>query len=196
MAPGQGKAPLPLLHDDTREEFKRKIQIVSGDIPVRIVRYFNWRLLNFHQTFASDTDYIFLSDMSLNSIIDDQTLAGTIKHNYRGTIERYVAIDLQHFPSWAPPGTPAYLKQFFTWCSCYGMTVRNTYKFSNIILCRSKVVKASIYYKQIEWPGTKWKKIWAVKIDVICWTTAQGLLLEISNLKLKYFPKRWCLMGH
>ena len=41
MAPGQGKAPLPLLHDDTREEFKRKIQIVSGDIPVRIVRYFN-----------------------------------------------------------------------------------------------------------------------------------------------------------
>ena len=47
----------------------------------------------------------------MHKIKTGQLIAGTIKQNYRGTLERYVASNMYHFVLW-DPGTLTYLKQF------------------------------------------------------------------------------------
>ena len=66
MAPGQGKTPVLILNDDHCEELafpylfptERFGYKVKREVPLSPVKYFNQRLLNFRQSFASDADYI------------------------------------------------------------------------------------------------------------------------------------------
>ena len=133
IAPGQGKTPLSLLNDEFCEELAFPYLLPNGkfgynvkrDIPITPVRYFNQRLLNYHQTFASDPDYIFFArslyeqyllrssiNVAMHKIKPGQLTAGTIKQNYRGTIERFVASDNAFSFMSQVKGTPAYWKQF------------------------------------------------------------------------------------
>ena len=65
VAPGEGKTPISILDDDYIEELAHPHLLPTGkfgykvqrDIPLSPVRYFNARLLNYTQKFASDTDY-------------------------------------------------------------------------------------------------------------------------------------------
>ena len=67
IAPGQGKIPVSVLRDEFCEEQAFPHLLPKGkfgynvprDIPLSPAWYFNQRLLNFDQYFASDADYIF-----------------------------------------------------------------------------------------------------------------------------------------
>ena len=128
IAPGQGKTPISLLHDSTCEKLafpyifpERKLGYsVLWGIPVSTVWYLNKRLLNFHQTFASDSVSIFFARFVFgqdhqhssenHGINAGQLTVGTIKQNYRGTVDRFVAIDnVLSFMS-SVKWTQAYLK--------------------------------------------------------------------------------------
>ena len=87
--------------------------------------YFNRRLLNFNQYFESDADYIFFSRSvyeqhqlrsSINFVFHKTkpgTLAaGTVKSNFKGTIESFVAREIAFSFMTSVKGTPAYWKQF------------------------------------------------------------------------------------
>ena len=77
IAPGQGKTLLSIVRDDYCEELAFPYLLPTGkfgykvkqEVPFSPVSYFNQRLLNFKQTFASDADFIFLVGPLLNSII-------------------------------------------------------------------------------------------------------------------------------
>ena len=69
IAPGQGKTPLSILHDDyceklafpylfPTEKFGYKLK---REVPLSPVKYFNQWLLDFKQTFSSDADFIFFA---------------------------------------------------------------------------------------------------------------------------------------
>ena len=67
VAPGRGKIPISILADEFCEEHTSPYLLAKGkfgyeaprDIPISPARYFNQRLLNFNQHFASDADNIF-----------------------------------------------------------------------------------------------------------------------------------------
>ena len=103
-----------ILNDEFFEEQAFPYHLPKGkfsykaprDIPISSARYFNQRLLNFNQYFASDADYILFARLVheqhhlLSSInfamlkIKPGTLtAGTVKSNFKGTIEKFVAKD-------------------------------------------------------------------------------------------------------
>ena len=133
IAPGQGKTPIPLLNDKYCEELAFPYLLPNGkfgynvtrEVAVSPARYFNQRLLNHNQIFASDPDYIFFArsvyeqyllrssiNFAMHKVKPGQLTAGTIKQNYRGTIDRYVASDNAFSFMSQVKGTPAYWKQF------------------------------------------------------------------------------------
>ena len=114
IAPEQGRKPVSILSDEFCEEQVFPYCLAKGksgykgprDIPISPAQYFNQRLWNFHQYLASGADYIFsarsvyeqhLLRLSINFVmhkIKPGTLtAGTVKSNFKGTIERFVARD-------------------------------------------------------------------------------------------------------
>ena len=79
---------------------------VLRDIPISPGRYFNERLLNFNQHFASDADYIFFArsvyeqyhlrssiNFTMHKTKPGALTAGTVKNNFNGIRERFVASD-------------------------------------------------------------------------------------------------------
>ena len=77
IEPGQGKTPVSVLSDKFCEEQTFPYLLPTGrfgynaprDIPISPARYFNQRLLNCNQWFASDADYIyFLPGLCMSSI--------------------------------------------------------------------------------------------------------------------------------
>ena len=69
IAPGQGKTLLSIVRDDYCEELAFPYLLPTGKFGYKVkrevsfspVKYFNQRLLNFKQTFASDADFIFFA---------------------------------------------------------------------------------------------------------------------------------------
>ena len=130
IAPGQGKKPVSILNDEFCEEqafsyLPRKGKfgyIAPRDIPISPTRYFNQRLLDFNQYFASDADYIFFArsvydqhhfcssiNFAMHKIKPGTLTAGTVKSNC--TIERFVARDNAFSFMSSVKGAPAYWKQ-------------------------------------------------------------------------------------
>ena len=104
IAPGENKAPLPIILDDNCEVLAHPHLFPKGkfgythkrNIPLSPTKYFNQRLLNYSQKFASDSDYIFfaqsvLQHLNLNNSINiamkkvkmDGLTAGTLSKNTR-----------------------------------------------------------------------------------------------------------------
>ena len=117
IAPGQGKTPISVLSDEYREEQAFPYILPTGkfgwnaprEIPISPARYFNQRLLNFNQRFASDADYKFFArsvyeQYHLRSSINFAMLkikpgtltAETVKNNFKGTIVKAQSKEHQH----------------------------------------------------------------------------------------------------
>ena len=86
--------------------------------------YFNQRLLNFNQYFASDADYIFFTrpvdeqhhlhlsvNFAMHEVKPGKLTAGSVK-DFKGTIERFVARDNVFSFMSSVKGTTVYWKQF------------------------------------------------------------------------------------
>ena len=95
------------------------------DIPISPAQYFDQRLLNFNQHFGSDADYIFFArsvyeqyhlrssiKFAFHIIKPGTLIAGTVKSNFKETIERIVAKDNVFSFMNSAKRTPAYWKQF------------------------------------------------------------------------------------
>ena len=95
------------------------------DILISLARYFNQRLLNFNQYFPSDADYIFFVrsvfeqhhlrlsiNYTMHKIKAGTLTTGTIKNNFKGIIERFVASDNAFSLMSSVKRTSAYWKQF------------------------------------------------------------------------------------
>ena len=98
---------------------------VPRDIPVSLASFFNRRLLNFNQYFASDADYILFVryvykqhhlrssiKFAMHKIIPGTFTAGTVKGNFNETIERSVARGNTFSFMSSVKGTPAYWTVF------------------------------------------------------------------------------------
>ena len=130
---GQGKSPVSSSGDRFCEEqtfpyLLLKVKFgysVPRDIPISPTRHFNQRLLYFNQHFASDADYIFFArsvheqhhlrssiNFAMNKTKPDTLTAGTVKNNFKRTIERFVASDNGFSFMSSVKETPAYWKQF------------------------------------------------------------------------------------
>ena len=83
IAPGEGVQPMSILLDEKCEELAHPYLFPTGrfgyrverDVKLSPVKYFNQRLLNYKQKFASDSDYIFYAlsvmlQLNLNSQIN------------------------------------------------------------------------------------------------------------------------------
>ena len=83
IAPGEGTKPMSILMDEKCEELAHLSLFSTGkfgykvkrDITLNSVKYFNQRLVNYKQKFASNSDYIFFAlsvmlQLNLNSQIN------------------------------------------------------------------------------------------------------------------------------
>ena len=133
VAPGQGKTPVPIVNDEFCEELAFPHLFPSGkfgykverDIPLSCVKYFNQRLLNFKQNFASDADYIFFArsvveqhhlyssiNIAMQKLNSCSVTAGCIRQNFKESVRKFVASNNAFSFMSSVKGTPAYWKQF------------------------------------------------------------------------------------
>ena len=134
IAPGQAKKSVSVLKDQFCEERAFPYLLLKDkfgykalwDIPISPARYFNQRLLNFNQYFASDADYIFfarsvyepfvpfafINKLCYAQIKPGTLTAGTVKSSFKGTKETFVARDSSFSFMNSVKGTLAYWKQF------------------------------------------------------------------------------------
>ena len=96
-------------------------------LPVSPAQYFNQRLLNFNQYFPSDAGYLFFArsvyeqhhhvyssiNLAIYNIKPGILTAGTVKSNFKGTIERFLGRDNAISFMSSVKGTPIYWKQFY-----------------------------------------------------------------------------------
>ena len=118
ISPGQGKKTVSILSDEFSEEQTFPHLLSKGkfgynsprNIPISPAQYFNQRLLNFNQCFASDADYIFFSrsvyeqhhlcssiNFAMHKIKPVTLTAEIVKNKFKGTIERLQVIMHFHF---------------------------------------------------------------------------------------------------
>ncbi|XP_066934413.1 uncharacterized protein [Clytia hemisphaerica] len=128
LAPGEGQIPNSLTQDEFCEELAHPHLFPTGkfgynverDIKLSPTKYFNQRLLNYTQKFASDSDYIFfahktLLQLNLRSkiniamrISNSNLTAGLLANNFNDTIQNCVASDNAYKFMSTIKGTPAY----------------------------------------------------------------------------------------
>ena len=121
IAPGESKQPMSILNDQYCEE----LPYPYFSLLVSPVKYFNQRLLNYKQNFASDADYTFFAlsvtqQLNLNSQINiamkkvssSSLTSGMLSNNFSETFKSFIAKD-EGFNFMNPiKGTPAYWKRF------------------------------------------------------------------------------------
>ena len=133
IAPGEGKKPMSILTDKHCEELAYPYLFPTGKFGYKVKRvvalsatkYFNQRLLNYQQTFASDADYIFFApfvtqQLNLNSRINiamkkvstNQLTAGMLSANFKDTVKSFIAKDEGYSFMNTVKGTPAYWQRF------------------------------------------------------------------------------------
>ena len=133
IAPGQGQQPLSLVNDKNCEALAHPSLLPTGkfgystdrEIKLSPVKYFNQRLLNYTQMFASDSDYIFyahsvLQQLNLQSRINiamkkvggNQLNAGMLSLNFKEKVKEFISNDQGYSFMNTIKGTPAYWKRF------------------------------------------------------------------------------------
>ena len=133
IAPGEGKQPTSMLNDKfceelafpylfPRDKFGYKFQ---RDIKLSPSKYFNQRLLNYTQLFASDPDFIFFAlsitqqlklksqiNVPMKKVCSGNLTAGLLSQNFSESVKSFIVKDeAYHFMS-TIKGTPAYWKKF------------------------------------------------------------------------------------
>ena len=125
------------------------------DIPISPTWYFNQKLLNFNQYFASGADYLFFARSvdqqhhfrsSINFImykVKPGTLAaGTIESNFKGTVKRFVARNITFSFMSSVKETPAYWKQFL-----------------NDVLTMAKQLGIPTYFLTLSCANLRWEEL-------------------------------------
>ena len=133
VAPGEGRKPLSIFEDENCEEMAFPHLIPTGkygykierEIPLSPVKYFNQRLLNYTQNFASDSDYIFFANyvvqqtnlrsrinIAMKKVPGNNLTAGMFSQSYRETVANFIANDEAFSFMNGIKGTPAYWKIF------------------------------------------------------------------------------------
>ena len=133
IAPGQDITPIPVICDEHCEELAHPYLFPTGKfgyktertVSLSPVKYFNQRLLNYSQKFASDSDYIFFAHavtqhLNLNSCINiamqkikaDSLTAGMMSSNFKERVKSFIASDDAFTFMNSLKGTPAYWKRF------------------------------------------------------------------------------------
>ena len=129
IAPGEDRIPIPIICDENCEELAHPHLFPTGkfgyshkrDIQLTPTKYFNQRLLNYSQKFASDSDYIFfaqsvLQHLNLNNQINialqkvkaDGINAGMLSSNFQERVKDFIAKDEGFNFMNTIKGTPAY----------------------------------------------------------------------------------------
>ena len=129
IAPGEGKQPTSMLNDKfceelafpylfPRDKFGYKFE---RDIKLSPSKYFNQRLLNYTQLFASDPDFIFFAlsitqqlklksqiNVAMKKVCSGNLIAGLLSQNFSERVKSLIKKDeAYHFMS-TTKGTPAY----------------------------------------------------------------------------------------
>ena len=129
LAPGEGQTPNSLTNDQFCEELAHPHLFPTGnfgykvdrDIKLSPTKYFNQRLLNYTQRFASDADYIFFAhkvllelnlrgriNIALKKVTCANLTAGMLGENFSETVKNCVASDNAYKFMNQIKGTPAY----------------------------------------------------------------------------------------
>ena len=132
IAPGEGKKPIPILNDIYCKEIAHPHFFPTGkfgykvkrDVPLTPSKYFNQRLLNYSQHFASDPDYIFFAhsvmqkiqlndqiSIAMRKITSNSLNAGMLSSNFKATVQQFIAQDKAYSFMSSIKGTPAYWKK-------------------------------------------------------------------------------------
>ena len=133
IAPCEGKKPISLLMDKHCEELAHPYLLPTGKFGYKVERkvslspskYFNQRLLNYKQKFASDADYIFFAhslyqqltltgkmNIAMKKVSGSQLSAGMLSTNFKETVKTFIANDEAYRFMSSVKGTPAYWKKF------------------------------------------------------------------------------------
>ena len=133
IAPGEGLIPLSLLNDKNCEELAFPYLFPTGkfgcfikrDVPLSPVKYFNQRLLNYTQKFASDSDYIFYAhsvwlklnlynqiNIAMRKTSGHGVTAGMLSENFKEKVKHFITTDSAFAFMNSIKGTPAYWKKF------------------------------------------------------------------------------------
>ena len=133
IAPGENKMPLPIIRDENCELLAHPYLFPTGKfgctyqrgISLSPSKYFNQRLLNYSQKFASASNSIFFAQsvmqhLKLNSSINiamqkiksNNLTAGILSQNYTYTIKSLIAKDEAFNFMNTLKETPAYWKRF------------------------------------------------------------------------------------
>ena len=133
IAPGEGKVPLPIFQDEHCEEMAFPYLFPNGKFGYKVkrnvnispVKYFNQRLLNYTQKFASDADYIFFANyvtlqfnlrskinIAMKKITGSNLTAGMFSQNFKENVRTFIANDEAFNFMNTIKGTPAYWKRF------------------------------------------------------------------------------------
>ena len=133
IAPGEGKKPTSILNDTYCEEMVHPHLLSTGrfgykvkrNVPLTPSKYFNLRLLNYSQKFASGSDYIFLAivmqriylndqmSISIKKTVSDNPNTGMLSKNFKATLHQFIAQDKAYTFISSIKGTPAYWKKFY-----------------------------------------------------------------------------------
>ena len=133
IAPGEGKQPTSMLSGDYCKELAFPYLFPEGkfgyksikELKLSPVKYFNQRLLNYTQIFASDSNYIFYAlpvtqELKLNSeinialrkVFNGTVTAGMLSQSVVETVQSFVGKDKAYRFINTIKGTPAYWKKF------------------------------------------------------------------------------------
>lgn len=132
IAPGENKSPESFLKDEFCEEQAFPFLFPKGKFghkcsrPIELspVKYFNQRLLNYSQRFASNSDYIFFAHYMIQQInllnqinvatnkVKGNINAGQLQTNFKETVRSFICEDKGYMFMRSVKGTPAYWKRF------------------------------------------------------------------------------------
>uniref|UniRef100_A0A7M5V9S6 ATP-dependent DNA helicase n=2 Tax=Clytia hemisphaerica TaxID=252671 RepID=A0A7M5V9S6_9CNID len=133
LAPGEGETPISILYDENCEMLAHPHLFPKGkfgykverDVKLSPSKYFNQRLLNEKQNFASDPDYIFYAcsvlqqlrlsnqiNIAMKKVSASNLSAGMFSQNFKETVKQFIANDKAFAFMSTIKGTPAYWKKF------------------------------------------------------------------------------------
>ena len=133
IAPGENQMPSSILTDEHCEELAFPHLFPTGkfgfkvdrDVPLSAARYFNQRLLNYTQLFASDSDYIFYAlsvtqslklisqvNIAIKKACSGNLTAGMLSQDFLKRVKSFVSKNEAYQFMSNIPGTPAYWKKF------------------------------------------------------------------------------------
>ena len=135
IAPGEGKMPLFILKDENCEEMAHPHLFPQGkfglhtkrDVKLTHTKYFNQRLLNYTQRFASDPDYIFFANfvsqqtnlrnqinIAMKKVSGEALTANMFQENFKETVKSFLAEENAYTFMNSIKGSPAYWKSMLS----------------------------------------------------------------------------------